>query len=337
MPYSTDDFDSWNQAQVNPNQPASPGGHSSNHPALNADTQGMPMFAKLRLQEHIKKAKAPFTSNFTISELLLTHKVGYDPVAQVMGASVYHVGWQWMPNSMFYGAGELGVITNAHTEAWAFALWRLSQQANVAGTHAVVGVQMSQRAFDFSVREEKNDDNILDTGDQAALIEVALTGTAVRAGGQISMDRPLLSTLTAQELLALDECGGFPAGIVYGCCSYYQPSFWSMANGTGSPVAWGTQWQNQELTDYTNGYVHARKTAVQRMFDQSQILGAQGVLDVKMHSMIKDIERDVHDYTYDRDYKQAGLIITVEAVGTAIFDGDDKTYPGIHQVVELTG
>jgi uncharacterized protein YbjQ (UPF0145 family) len=335
MPYSTDDFDSWNQAQ-NQKQPVSSTGHGNNHPALNADTEGMPMFAKLRLQEHIKKAKAPFTSNFTISELLLTHKVGYDPVAQVMGASVYHVGWQWMPNSMFYGPGELGVITNAHSEAWAFALWRLSQQANVAGTHAVVGVQMNQSTFDFSVSQKEENSNIFDTGD-SPMIQVSLTGTAVRAGGQISMDRPLLSTLTAQELIALDECGSFPAGVVYGCCSYYQPSLMSMMQGTGPPVAWGTQWQNQELTDYTNGYIHARRTAVQRLFDQSQMLGAQGVLDVKLHSTIKDIERDIHDYTYDTDRKQAGLIITVEAVGTAIFDGDDGKYPPLHPIVDLTG
>jgi hypothetical protein len=76
---------------------------------------------------------------------------------------------------------------------------------------------------------------------------------------------------------------------------------------------------------------------VQRLFDQSQMLGAQGVLDVKLHSTIKDIERDIHDYTYDTDRKQAGLIITVEAVGTAIFDGDDGKYPPLHPIVDLTG
>jgi uncharacterized protein YbjQ (UPF0145 family) len=338
MPYSTDDFDSWAEAHTpHPTSAGAATGHSKDHPLLTSvDCTGMPTFAKLRLQEHIKKAKTPFTSNLSVNEFLLTRQAGYEPVAQVLGASVYHVGWQWMPGSMFYGAGELSVLSHARTEAWSYAIGRLSQQASVAGTHAVVGVKMNRRGFDVNVEQQVEEAGALEKGD-TPLIEVSLTGTAVRFQGQIASQRPMISTITGQEFVALTRAGSYPAGVVFGCCAWYQPSFWSSVQGGGSPVAWGTQFQNQEITDYTQGFVHARKTAVQRMFDQSQLLGAVGILDVELHTTIKEFERDVHDYTYDTDRKQVGVIMTVEAVGTAIFDtepvGDSTVYP----VVDLMG
>ena len=45
-----------------------------------------------------------FTSDLSVNELALLGQAGYEPLGQVMGSSVYHVGWQYMPDS---GTGSL--------------------------------------------------------------------------------------------------------------------------------------------------------------------------------------------------------------------------------------
>ena len=42
---------------------------------------------------------SPFTSDLSVSEFALMHAIGARPLAQVMGSSIYHVGWQQRPGS----------------------------------------------------------------------------------------------------------------------------------------------------------------------------------------------------------------------------------------------
>jgi uncharacterized protein YbjQ (UPF0145 family) len=322
MPFSTDDFDAWQQAHnPKPSHGDAPFAPPQNMPEV--DMTGMPTFARLRLQEHVKKPKCSFTSNLSLNEFLLSRKMEYYPVAQVQGASVYHVGWQWMPSTYFGSASELTVLTNAHTDAWQLAIRRLEQQAEVAGAHTVIGVEHKHRGFDSSFTSTDS------TPTQPTVIEVSLAGTAVRYRGGFGEGRPMVSTLTGQEFLTLRTAGFYPAGIVYGCCVFYQPSYWSWVTGSASTVAWGTQWQNQEMTDFTNGLIQARRYAVERMYDNAQMFGAHGILDVEIHSSMREIERDVNDR------KQTGIVITFEAHGTAIMELESDRYPTVEPIVSL--
>src|SRR5690349_14553940 len=88
---------------------------------------GLPLNAIDRLQEQASRqgtTKHCFTSDLSVNELLLTHQCGFEPLGQVMGSSVYHVGWyagpgwQWM-------SGELTVLTEAYREARMLAMSRL--------------------------------------------------------------------------------------------------------------------------------------------------------------------------------------------------------------------
>src|SRR5690242_7213296 len=99
---------------------------------------GLPLNAMDRLKEASREDF--FTSNLSPAELILTHECGYDPVGQVMGSSVYNVGWQSVPMGWNWASGELEVVTAAHYHARHLALGRLSQEAKLLGADGVVGV-----------------------------------------------------------------------------------------------------------------------------------------------------------------------------------------------------
>ena len=332
MPLSTDDFDEWAGKSKPPPSAHSNPAAADAKPQIEPDLTGMPTFARLRLREHVANPRAPFTTNLSVNELLLSRSLGYRPIAQVAGASVYHVGWQWMPSAYFAYASELTVQTHAHSDAWRLAVSRLEQQARAAGAHTVVGVRVGRRGFDARL-------NLADSAETSPeVIEVLLEGTAVRFHGAATdaydgtSEHPLLSSLSGQEFFTLRAAGYSSAGIAYGCCAYYQPSYWSTLQGSRSTVLLGTQWQNQELTDFTQGLSHARHLAVQRLHDSAMASGANGVLGVTLSVAMREIERDVNDQ------KQVGLVILFEAFGTAVIAVEkEQIRPSTEAVVSLAG
>lgn len=58
---------------------------------------GLPLNAIDRLREAASRhasEKPFFTSDLSATELALTRQCGFVPLGQVIGSSVYHVGWQ---------------------------------------------------------------------------------------------------------------------------------------------------------------------------------------------------------------------------------------------------
>jgi uncharacterized protein YbjQ (UPF0145 family) len=322
MPFSTDDFDQWKQGVDPSEQKAVDTG---------ADMSGMPTFARLRLKEHVAggRRRVPFTSNLSVNESLLSRSIGFEPVAQVLGTSVYHVGWQNVggANAWYFMAYatpyELQTQVQARMDCWSQARYRLEQQAHVAGAHTVVGVRVDHGGFDDKLGRLSGD------ATNADVVEFSLAGTAVRLKGEIATDRPLLSSLSGQDLLALRAVGYIPSGIVYGCSVYYQPSMSSFMTGMASNVLPGTQWTNQEVSDYTQGFIEARRLAEQRMFDQAMIYQSSGVLDVHVATGAHEVEREINDQ------KQLGLVVTVEVYGTAIAQTDEVVNTAVWPYVSL--
>src|SRR5437868_14120656 len=64
----------------------------------------LPVSAQQRLAARVD-GSAPFTSDFSVAGFALAHRLGLRPVAQVMGSSVYHVGWQQRPGSFGWQPG----------------------------------------------------------------------------------------------------------------------------------------------------------------------------------------------------------------------------------------
>jgi len=91
---------------------------------------GLPTQAKRRLSEETAAGHPLFSSDLSTKEFALTRREGYRPLSQVMGSSIYHVGWQYTWSYPRYtNAYELTTVTNAHQHAAQLALGRLEQEA----------------------------------------------------------------------------------------------------------------------------------------------------------------------------------------------------------------
>jgi uncharacterized protein YbjQ (UPF0145 family) len=260
---------------------------------------GLPLNAVDRLREQrARQGKAGhiFTSDLSASELLLTKECGFEPLGQVMGSSVYHVGFQ--PNMGFmYATGELAVLTQAHYSARHLAMNRLAQEAKLLGADGVVGVRLTQQAYDWGT----------------SLIEFAAVGTAVRRIGAPPLapgQEPFLSALSGQDHWTMLKSGYRPVGFSFGNCTWYQVASWSTQIATSGGL-FGTAWYNQELTDYTQGYYTARELAISRMEHEAYAVGADGIIGVTLD--VYDEAVEIGGNSHRRD-----MIIHYTALGTCV-------------------
>ncbi len=263
---------------------------------------GLPPAATERLQENAARQGTPqhlFTSNLSPNELLLTHQCGYEPLGQVMGTTVYHVGWQWMPGQTWGyvdpmtglpPSQELDVLTEAYARARDLAFGRLRQEAALLRADGVVGV-----------RFERISGNL-----PQGTFEFKAVGTAVRRrGSPPASGEVFLSNLNGQDHWALRKAGMDPVGFVFGNCSWYQVSSWRNQ-------MLGSSWVNRELPDFTQAIYNAREIALERMEVDARRLGSRGVVGVVIDPQVELYDVDQGN-THRRD-----LIIQFTIYGTAI-------------------
>ena len=263
---------------------------------------GIPPKAEQRLAELREGDRTLFTSDLSINEFALIARTGLQPVSQVMGSSVYHVGWQGMPGSFFgmgRGASELGVLSQAWNSARSLALSRLQQEARLAGADAVVGVHIKWGAHDFAPNS----------------VEMVAMGTAVRTARAERTDPPVLTDLSGQDLWKLLQAGYRPVGVVGATTIFYVVPQWSTQRLTTS---WLSGRSNQELPDFTQAVYSAREVAFGHLSAQAQTLGAHGIVGVSIDQSIGRREVDTGN-----DTKRIDLIVTLHVLGTAIVEVPD--------------
>ena len=252
---------------------------------------GLPLGAELRLTE-IRENGHFFTSNLSVNELALTATEGIKPLGQVMGSTIYHVGWQYTP---MYSSTELTMLTHAQYHARLLAISRLQQEARLLGASGVIGVRLERKSYDWG----------------ANLLEFAASGTAVALANRPVPEHPFVCALSGQEFYALRRGGFFPVGFAFGNCTYYH-----VASYTNQ---WASQsWGNVELTDYTQALYLARHAAMSRLGDEAARVNAQGVVGVTIEDYINTYEVEINQQT------RRDLIVEFTAIGTAIVaDGPD--------------
>ena len=262
---------------------------------------GIPPKAQRRLAE-LRHATAEgeqtlFTSDLSVGEFALLTRSGLRPVSQVMGSSVYHVGWQGMPGSYFgmgRGAYELGMLSEAWNNARRLALSRLQQEARLAGADAVVAVRVQWGAHDFASHS----------------VEMVAMGTAVRTVGDVRTDPPVLTDLSGQDLYQLLAAGYRPTGVVGATTIFYVVPQWGTQRLQSS---WGGQWTNAELPDFTQSFYSAREVAFGKLAAEAHALGSTGVVGVNLRQQIQTREVDTGGGSHRTD-----LIITLHVLGTGI-------------------
>jgi len=262
---------------------------------------GIPIAAERRLRE-LGEHGGSYTSDLSVSDFALCHQLGLRPLAQVMGSSIYQVGYQNTPWPMSAGGFmfELNFLSDAWNEVRRRALNRLALEAGHVGADAVVGVELRTGAHDWAENS----------------IEYVVIGTAVRhgkdpGGAAQSRDAPVLTELAVDDYWKLAQAGIDPLGVVAWSSAFFVRASYNtqMLGGLGGTMGFT---QNQELPEYTQGFYEARELVMERMTAQAAQLGATGVVGVRINHGIQRFEAG------SGRYAQGGLMVTFHAVGTAI-------------------
>jgi uncharacterized protein YbjQ (UPF0145 family) len=262
------------------------------------ESGGIPVAAQRRLDEVRRQEGALFTSDLSVNEFLLSRQLGIRPLTQVMGSSVYHVGYQYI--SSWNMSGELTVISRAFNHARSLALGRMGQEAERAGADVVVGVHIETREIG-----EKH-------------LEFVAFGTAARVDGAPEGQPPALTNLSGQDLWKLRSAGYWPLGVAAGSTVYHAVPTW----GQWAMSSWGG-WFNQELTDFTQGLYTARHLAMGRVSQEaSKHRGAIGIVGVSIEQKEEEYEVDLGN-----DRERTDMIFTFHVIGTTIAEVEPRAVP----------
>src|SRR6266699_370717 len=256
---------------------------------------GLPIQAQRRISEETQAGHPLFTSDLSTNEFSLVRNQGYTALSQVMGSSIYQVGWQFVRNySWDTRSFELTTVSNAHQHAAQLALGRLEQEAALLNAHGVIGVRLTTRDYEWGQN----------------LLEYTAIGTAIRLNNTPLLQRPFLSDLSGQEFWTLLQAGYYPDGIVTGYCSYYV-SLGSRA--TQQMRGWfGTGSANQEIIPFSQALYTARGLAMDRLLNMSRRLNALGVVGMHINCARQIEEREANGAHY------MDLTVQFAAIGTAI-------------------
>jgi uncharacterized protein YbjQ (UPF0145 family) len=250
-----------------------------------------------------------FSSDLEVSEWSALARLGIAPITQVMGSSIYHVGWQ---PTYFNVPTEVHALSDAYNECRRLALGRLLEEAQTCGADAVLGVKIDQGAHDWS----------------PGSIEFIALGTAARLPEQMRdpAGATVLSDLSGQEYVQLCEAGMRPVGIAAHTSVHYVPASGQtqMAQAQGG---WGSSWANQELVDFSQGVYEAREKAMGSVTAQVRELGGDGVIGVELreHGRTHEVRRALVD--------SKDLEVTFHAMGTVV--REDPTLAAAQQPAPL--
>ena len=262
---------------------------ADDHAKLNTqrlEQGGLTIESEKRLSE-LRDKSGFFTSSLSVNEFVLATSDNIRPLGQVMGSTIYHVGWQYTP---MYSSTELVMLTHAQTHARLLAIARLQQEARLLGAHGVVGVRLERTAYEWG----------------ANLLEFTARGTAVALSNTPIPEHPFVCALTGQEYHLLLRGGYKPVGVAFGTCVYYNVATYG--------TQWASQcWSNLELTDYTQAVYIARHAAMTHLTEDAHRVSADGVVGVIIEKQI-----DTHEVEIQNNPPRTDLIVHFSALGTAI-------------------
>lgn len=254
---------------------------------------GLPLRAQRRIWEHNQAPQPIFTSTFSAAEGVVASATGITPVSQVLGSSVYHVGFSAYSN---YSGGELSALTLAYEQARSLALGRLQQEATLLRAHAVVDVRFERREFEWG----------------AGLLEFQAIGTAVRLANAPLPERAALTLLSVDDLYKLHLAGYAPVAIAMGNCFWFEDHADCVSEGS---------WFSQELTSHTRAARQARVLALERFRHAARHFSAHGVVGTRVHRFGYDREYEVNDTTH------TGFVLDLVVMGTAVVRRENPPPP----------
>ena len=261
---------------------------------------GLPMQAQRRLREEVDAGHPIFSSDLSVNEFALMRNEGYVALSQVMGSSIYQIGWQYVRNYTYNtAASEMTTLTNAHQHSAQLALSRLQQEATLLKAHGVVGVRFARRNYEWGQN----------------LLEYTAIGTAVRLPNTPVPQYPFLSDLSGQEFWTLLKAGYYPTGVVTGFCSYYVSLGSNLTNQMRGWYSGGGY--NQEIVPFTQALYTSRDLAMNRVMSMARKLNAVGIVGMHIENERKVIEYEQERENYPTQYYM-DLSVHFAAIGTSI-------------------
>ena len=276
---------------------------------------GLPLDAEERLRD-LHGRRDFFTSNLSVSEFVLAADDGLRPLGQVMGSTIYHVGWQYTP---IYQSGEMTTLTHAQYQARMLALSRLQQEAKLLGAHGVIGVRLERKMQAWGEN----------------LLEWTARGTAIALDKGDVPALPFVCALSGQEFWTLRRAGYRPVGFAFGTCVYYHVASMMTQYATQGGI-WGQGYTaNIELTDYTQAVYTARHKAMGRLEEEARRVAAEGVVGVLIEKDIRTQEVEASNTTGNSGTRR-DLVVQFTALGTAVVSHRDR-WPVMDYALPLDG
>lgn len=229
-------------------------------------------------------------SALSTQEFAALEGVGFDPVGQVLGTAVYHIGYpgQWYCSGSWSYFGT-GVRTEVSSSSYApfsemvramylarrVALGRATAECAALGGDGIVGVKL--RIGHFS----------------AGGMEFTALGTAVRARSAVRPKQPFTSHVTGQEFGKLVHAGWIPTGLAFGISIATRHDDWRMGGLMRLTAG------NQEVNGYTQLINLARHDARVQLERDANEHGGDGIVVDDMELRIR--ERECPSYEGQRD------------------------------------
>lgn len=258
------------------------------------DGRGLPPVAADRMARFARSGLR--TSLLTVPGAAGVQSVGLDPVGEVMGCIVEHIGWSGFGGCGYaggiaqlggfnlggfsgYGLGGptvtssgsrgfvgFGPYVDALYHGYGTALGRMTEEAAAMDADGVVGVRLSVSHLGNNNREF-----------------VAL-GTAVRARSQHRPSRVFTTDLAGQDVAKLLQAGWAPSAVIYGLSVAVRHDDWV----TQRQASWGAG--NTEVAGYTELVWHVRADARHGFEQRVRAAGAEGAIVSSMGLKINHIE-----------------------------------------------
>jgi Putative heavy-metal-binding len=316
-----------------------------------------------------------FTSGLSVNEFALLDRLGPQPLAQVMGASVVRTGWQYLPalapgrvvvtqaalrgynlGSTGYQAGtdrygepslaqvrsykwHWSVVCELHTLSDAWNLARRRALDRLAEEALQVGADAV-----VGVHLHRSDHDL-----GSGTIEYVVTGTAVRLPESDGTSWPVLTDVSVQDYWRLRSGGHEPAGLLATTSVWFAAPARATRVRRARAVA-----QNQELEELSRAFNAARDTVRARLLGQVGDAHGTGAVGVEFsHQVHRDklpvasafteTRRGWHVGTFGIPYRitgrsdveRQGWVITMHAAGTAIRSGVGRPSPPIKTQIDL--
>lgn len=219
-------------------------------------------------------------SALSAQEFAAVGSAGFEPVGQVRGTAVFHLGYSDAWCSYSWGTGASTVkssstrlapfadVVRAMYAARRLALGRALAECRALGGDGIVGVTLRVSEF------------------PAGGTEFTAAGTAVLARSPIRLNRPFSSHLTGQDFARLVHSGWVPTGLAFGICVASRHDDWWTTGQTGWTAG------KQEINGYTQLVSQARRDARAQLARDAAPNGGEGLVVDEMALRIREQECD---------------------------------------------